>query len=483
MQWWLPTRFIAYAAISFAVLGHLLPLSEIYNGRRILLCAVIVIFAGRTLVLWSRQRALQARALLTATGGLLAYIGAITSGFLSDIHLYAWTDLHLYFAWGLAVFGIASSFGGSDPDATAREATRLAAFCAVLVAIYALMSLMGYGFYLVQGHSRLSSFIPHGFLTIRYWSHLATWLLPLLPLATMVPVARRKLWNTCLLISGALWYWILWLSMSRGSMLSIAIAAALVALIFRSEAKYWLKWHGKALAIAVPIWLILSRLLPEFVLSTSSGERSFHLSSSGRVELWLHTLELSLRNFPFGIGPLNWANLASGFRPAHPHNMYLLWAAEWGWLAVVSLAGVMIPVLRTWWRASKTLASQSTTTRSSFICFSASALAGCAHAGVSAVFIAPASMLVATFVLGYLGALTSTIAKACAIGASRPAPATRIPASARMPSTILAAVLLASFAVTNYFFYRDMKVDARMYHDQSSLGTTPRYWKHGHYPR
>jgi hypothetical protein len=67
---------------------------------------------------------------------------------------------------------------------------------AVLAAFYGGITISVYLFAMSDGVTDLSAYIPWGFVNIRYWSHIATWLLSLLPLAVLIgPLKDQRLWR------------------------------------------------------------------------------------------------------------------------------------------------------------------------------------------------------------------------------------------------------------------------------------------------
>jgi O-antigen ligase len=62
------------------------------------------------------------------------------------------------------------------------------------------------------------------------------------------------------------------------------------------------------------------------------------------MPLWQEAWAMSWQNFPFGMGPQAWLThdiITEAYRESrkfgHPHNMYLMWAAEYGWISIAGL--------------------------------------------------------------------------------------------------------------------------------------------------
>lgn len=271
----------------------------------------------------------------------------------------------------------------------------------VVAFFYAAGCIYTYIFALLDQQPRLATFLPWGFLNIRYWSQVASWALPLLPLSLLIsPLKNNPRWKFLVYFTMAIWVWVLILSTARGSMFSLIVSFALCFLIFKGQCKEWLIILLKAIALGVVVWGVLSLLVhPYFV---EDGQlRNFSVTSSGRTTLWKEALAMSWQNFPFGMGPFSWVThsyFTEGARAlplfGHPHNHILLWAAEYGWLSIVPLlgiAGYIVKRLRLLIRSNKIGLVH--------IAFLSSVLAACSHSLLSAVFITPYSLMFGLAVL------------------------------------------------------------------------------------
>lgn len=173
----------------------------------------------------------------------------------------------------------------------------------ICCAFYGLASVNVYLFAIFDGVTDLVHFIPWGFVNIRYWSHIATWCLPLMPLAVLVgPLKENRLWQGFVLLGAGLWWWILLLTTGRGSMLGVFFSMMLVVCLFGRLALPWLRVFGKYLLSGIVIWVVLSVIIPSF-MSEGVQVRSIKTDSSGRIPLFMEAWKMSLQNFPFGMGP------------------------------------------------------------------------------------------------------------------------------------------------------------------------------------
>lgn len=112
----------------------------------------------------------------------------------------------------------------------------------------------------------------------------------------------------------------------------------------------------------------------------------------------------------------------------------------------------------------------------------ASVSAALFHAGVSAVFMAPGSMLVGLFVLIGFWALILP-------AGAEPSPSVEMPQQPfffRLPALVLSAILLIGWVVWSqdvWGYYQDMREDEELYYKDVGEGMLPRFWFHGNFPR
>ncbi|WP_417539464.1 O-antigen ligase family protein [Marinobacter sp.] len=454
-----------------------------YAAQRFYLCVLLVLFSaiGLASSLNSRSKGL----ILVWPGVCLLFVcfNLLIHG-ASSVSPFRWVEPLLY-----AFFILAVTLGGcwlARLGGLVAQIRLLVAVKVVFLMLYAGMALNYYWFSLLDDGSAHSDILPWGFVNIRYWSHLATWLLPLLPLALIIlPYSRNTLWRSMVLVTGGLWVWMLILSSARGAMLSVFLGACLSVVIFRRSSKEWVKCFLLIWCLGVLFWLVLSVTVPSL-----QGEgvimRELTWGSSGRGPLWVEAFAMSQQNFPFGMGAQSWlthevlsAEYQSAKKFAHPHNMYLMWAAEYGWITVFSF--VLLGYLGVK-RVIEAKVSFRERVMPSLpviaLAYTASVLGALVHAAFSAVFIAPASLIIAVFVLAYFIAVTWPETPArnikIAVRLSRPAKAFIL---------ILYFLLAGGWLVQVLQYYEAMILDSVMYLDQSKEGFFPRFWYHGGYPR
>lgn len=356
--------------------------------------------------------------------------------------------------------------------------------------LYGAMSVNVYLFALADGQADLSDLIPWGFVNIRYWSQVATWLLPILPLAVLIgPLREYRLWRSLVAIGAGIWWWIIFLSASRGSLVGVVTGVLVITLCFGRQSWPWLRQFTVYLLIGVAIWFVLSVLVPSLLLGETKL-RAVHATSSGRLPLFIEAWNMSFQNFPFGMGPQSWLThdvltreYSESGRIGHPHNMYLMWAAEYGWLLIFLLAIFAVHCAFLFWKRRHTLLLEGKTQDTTVLCgVAASVIGALVHAGVSAVFIAPGSMLVGVLVLAGFWALIVPWGLFELRGVQ-----TNPKSSGRLFSTVflvpMIVLLWLLWLGQVHAYYVDMRTDEIYYKEELKQPTMPRFWFHGNFPR
>jgi O-antigen ligase len=199
---------------------------------------------------------------------------------------------------------------------------------------------------------------------------------------------------------------------------------------------------------------------------------------------------MSLQYFPLGMGPQSWlthdlltqAYLESS-KFGHPHNMYLMWAAEYGWLLVLLLLVLVLQLVLHFWRRRTAILIKGTVEEPLLLSGVTAAVVGALiHAGVSAVFIAPGSMLVGLLLLVGFWAQNAPPIFFLETGRdSCTASLGRLAFAASTAASVLVLWLLWAGQVHTY--YLDMRADELYYQEELKGRTMPRFWFHGNFPR
>jgi O-antigen ligase len=419
------------------------------------------------------HRYLLAAVLITST--LLYFFGGLSEGYwLPELGFYAYYLVALF--WVVRSRVVENIIHTIDVSAFLYGIASVYVFVALLIDFASLFDVV---------NVPRTYFLPWGFENIRYWSHVATWLVPVMSVAlavsgdTLSKKARRSMVLVC-----ALWWWIILLSIARGTMLGL-FTGAIAVMVFAPAVvrRDYLKCFFTPFFLGIVLWLLLEFLIPWLVFG-EVAHKSLNITTSGRIPQWKEAFAMSLQNFPFGMGVQSWLThevITDTYRVrfGHPHNMYLLWAAEYGWLFVASLFAGAMWILRRSFARVRGLALNDPKRALILLALLHSFIAACTHAGVSAVFIGPASLLVGWFVMVAILRMTFPVT-----GDRRDLIARPVPLWLRGS---LALLLLWSFAA-----YWDALLDYKRDSDKDQIcypymgiptGNGPRFWLHGDFPR
>ena len=465
--------FSLFAGLTPSVTGN-------YSDQRFLLCVVswlVVCFCLARAVFYGRKTVNT-----ELLPWLLPFILVLLSGEIYPTIYHVEPLMFAFFFLGICLLGGQLSLTASLELIT----TRVLSVIAFLALIYGLIALMNYGLALRDGNRAIDTTITWGFPNIRYWGHLATWLIPLIAAAhrsgalSALPVVRMLF-----MIAGALWWWMLFSTSARGTAIGLVVGSLFVVVLFSRSAFGLLRSVGTQLLAGGLLWLLLTFLVPWFFFGAVEL-REVDVDSSGRMPLWREAWEMSLVNMPFGQGPLSWLThsvisdaYANSKSYGHPHNMYLLWAAEYGWISIMALAIAVVGIGRALVaRGSKHRASG--LDAALMAGFTLSVVAASVHAGVSAVFMAPASMLAGFVVFALFLAL---------LQASSPNTTAPRQASTTLLIRFSAGLMLVLSLVAGgwwmseiWRYYQDNMEDRLTYKGDGAI-YSPRFWSHGDFPR
>lgn len=220
-------------------------------------------------------------------------------------------------------------------------------------AFYAALELLLIGSGLVLDHTLDYWQVFAGYVNPRFFNHVQTLLIPLLAgvigLCGLRPLWRRLAWFA--LASNAFF---LLLLMGRATGLALTVSSLLVLLLFGAFARAYVGRLLLGIAAGALLYMLLIKLLPTLInmeavpVFRELGERG---SVEARFYLWRLALDMIHAHPLLGVGPMHYADHFNG-EAAHPHNIYLQIAAEYG-LPFFSLLGFL--VLRWLIRTTRTL--------------------------------------------------------------------------------------------------------------------------------
>ncbi|WP_097460140.1 O-antigen ligase family protein [Mangrovitalea sediminis] len=470
-----------------------------YAARRFSLILIIVCSAifGSLFFGWVRLLGGPRSRFFVFIGFFVILFSCLASQF-NSTNGWSWIEVGLYLLYIISVSGLAKFFLSQRKGANffwyGNFIPFVVGFCVI---VYAILTIPVYIYSVSDGFGSIRSFIPWGFINIRYWSQVATWVLPILPLAgANAFLWKGRFWRGAIFFSGALWWWIVFISVARGTACSIFISTVFVLILFKGSAKAWFIESIKYVFGGTLLWLLLSVIVP-YVFFGGADFPHGGLGSDGRGPLWLEAWNMALQHFPLGMGGQSWLTHSilteayeSSARFAHPHNMYLMWAAEYGWLSVVGLLILFGGVGAHLVRRLDGLAACSSLQKLSLVSVTASVVAAMIHAGVSSVFITPASMIVGLIVFAMFWAEVSDQKGAGECGGYAAVDEGIGFGEALWSKRLLRAgfftviTLVCAFWVWGCVdYYRAMRADLPFYQTVLRKGVEPRFWLHGNFPR
>lgn len=240
-----------------------------------------------------------------------------------------------------------------------------------------------------------------GFANPRFPAQLQAMTLPFMPVL-LAGFSNRWVRAVVALIAG-LWWTALIGSGSRSAWLALVIGVLLIALAVRGG-REWLKVHlGLALFGAILYVALFIALPAAFSVSVSleSGRIVASASIEARLALWTIAADLVRSNLLLGVGPMHFAFVNNGLG-AHPHNVWLQLAAEWGLPAALLGAGLMIGLWRRLFLAARAVSGDAALVRTASLAALTSLVVGSMTDGY---FVIPTSQIVAALVLSVAVAL------------------------------------------------------------------------------
>jgi hypothetical protein len=227
-------------------------------------------------------------------------------------------------------------------DANQHQLRNIAWAVAGGAALYGVCMLAFFLLGMALGHPpNLNWFIRH-YANYRFFNHVQTVVLPLLAMiAATTPERRlRAIAQVGLATQTAL---LLFLA-GRGTLLAICVSTLLVVLLFGRASRGYLRQVAFGAVAGACLWLLVFRALP-WALGLPYGSELRVTETGSDSARWtlLSIAYQDIQRFPWlGSGPMHFAHALSHTTrgdAAHPHNIYLQVASEWG---LPFLAGVVV---------------------------------------------------------------------------------------------------------------------------------------------
>lgn len=173
-----------------------------------------------------------------------------------------------------------------------------------------------------------SDLLFSGFSNPRFFGQFQILLMPVLACLALHFRQSRPAVSQLLIGTLALQWCIALTLGGRGLWLGLA-ASTVVLLVFAS--RYWQLIAVQLCAglLGAVLFILMFYLIPSWLDIAPDLRDSLRTSLSGRERLWLWAWEMAQANPWLGVGPMHFS---ATYNPiaAHPHQVVLQWAAEWG---------------------------------------------------------------------------------------------------------------------------------------------------------
>ncbi|WP_211455000.1 O-antigen ligase family protein [Collimonas antrihumi] len=255
----------------------------------------------------------------------------------------------------------------------------------------------------------LMNLIP-GFSNYRFLNHTQTITLPLLILYFLLERKNNKA-NLMRMMFVGFWWSLLFVTGGRGTIAGLLAGSLMVYVVRPKYAASFCRGMLSTSMIGLVVYFVLFVFVPfldglhPFGAFFELAHRSIEDPTSGRLQLWHRALELISANPWFGVGPLHFAHYSVDINSgAHPHNIFLQIAAEWGLPALLCLCIAFFIGMRNLLRTADYISDSDMRNQTIFSTWVVIGVAILVDSQVSGLVVMPLSQL---FIVLYLG---------CAVG-------------------------------------------------------------------
>lgn len=244
--------------------------------------------------------------------------------------LFAATEACLWFG----LIALAWVFSKSPLDVLTKEIPGV-----VAIAIFAMgaQELMSIGFAWLSSSPLSPWDVGRGHPNVRHFNHVQTMALIMAAMTIWYPTHRWMRWTAGFGVAVGLA--LAWLTGARSTLLAVFLISVGFLILSGPARRTWsarLLWLGIAGVVA---YLLFYVLIPQLLgIEVESGvalnEREHKGSIETRLIHWKLAFEMALQNPLTGWGGVHYAT-QHHVDAAHPHNIVLQWAAEWGWVSTL----------------------------------------------------------------------------------------------------------------------------------------------------
>lgn len=173
----------------------------------------------------------------------------------------------------------------------------------------------------------------NGFSNPRFFAQFQILLMPVLAFFAL-HLRQSKPVISVLLIGALAVQWCIALTLGgRGLWLGLAVSTAVLLMV---APRYWrlVAVQAGAGLLGALLFILLFYLIPAWLDIAPDLRDNLRTSLSGRDQIWLWAWEMAQANPWLGVGPMHFSAVYNPIA-AHPHQVVLQWAAEWGLPATV----------------------------------------------------------------------------------------------------------------------------------------------------
>lgn len=255
----------------------------------------------------------------------LSSLGALAIGATSHSAVPSMAAREFALFAGLAAIALVVAMTRDPIDIPARAASIASA---TYVAVILLLVVASY----LAGQPLNRSEIFVGYDNYRFFNHVQTAALPLSVLAATVAPPRS--WHRVVAWFAATGgFALLFATVGRGTLVGVFIGALVIVAMFGAKALPTLRNLGVAAGGGLLTYGALFWLLPLLLGAPRGLADGYYDARVGSIEMRLYLWRIALSYIEqspwLGIGPMHYAHYPTG-DAAHPHNIYLQIAAEWG---------------------------------------------------------------------------------------------------------------------------------------------------------
>lgn len=247
-----------------------------------------------------------------------------------------------------------------------------------------------------------STLLFEGFSNRRFYGQFQTFTLPLLTLPLLLAATKPSTKFGVFLLLGC-WWMMAIAGGSRGTWLGMACAAIFIFCCCGAGGRCWFRWQITAAAIGLALFLFFFSFVPGYLnvdVTNFAGDR-LNTSLSAREIIWHQAWEMIKARPLLGFGPMHFADIHNQVA-AHPHQIFLQWACEWGVPSTLLVMGLVARGLLATLRLIRKRSMSSGAVDLLRICLFGSLLGALTQAMVDGVIVMPYSQLWMALVVGWL---------------------------------------------------------------------------------